>query len=143
MTQLPASLFRPAFALALLTSLSFAPAEATAGGQNPLSCSQGDEIRTIDYYMDINMEELRAINENPMEESIRQELIATNTEEFLALQDHREALIVECAKEIRTRNEYWEAQGLDPDAAPAEQAPLDPQNSDETAPENGAGSASN
>ena len=61
-----------------------------------------------------------------MDETARQELDAVNTDEFMQLQEHRDALVVECAMEIRTRNEYWEAQGLNPEDAPAETAPLDP-----------------
>ena len=106
---------------------------ALAGGNNPLPCSQGDEIRTIDYYMDLNMEELQAINQNQMDEAVRKELVEANTSEFMQLQDYRDDLIAECALEIRARNEYWEEQGIDPENAPPEQAPLDPQPDAETA----------
>ena len=46
--------------LCALALTVLAPDGSFAGGNNPLPCSQGDEIRTIDYYMDLNMEELQS-----------------------------------------------------------------------------------
>lgn len=130
------------FLFAGLCALALSPLFAErslAGGNNPLPCSQGNEIRTIDYYMDLNMEELQAINENQMDETTRQQLVAANTDEFMQLQEHRDVLIIECGKEIRARDDYWKAQGLNPEDAPAESAPLDPESDQAATDQNAAG----
>ncbi len=77
-----------------------------AGGVQPLTCSQGDEIRTIDYYMDINMDRMLKIQAEDLDDASRQRALDANTLEFIELQERREKLTQECALQIKTRNEY-------------------------------------
>ena len=79
-----------------------------AGGVQPLACSQGDEIRTIDYYMDINMDRMLKIQAEDLDEASRQQALDANTLEFVELQERRERLTQECAQQIKTRNEYYQ-----------------------------------
>lgn len=88
-------------------ALLFWAAAAQAGGLQPLACSQGDEIRTIDYHMDVNMARLLEIQEAEMTAEAREQALEANTEQFLALQRKREKLTQECALQIRKRNEYY------------------------------------
>lgn len=88
-------------------ALLFWTAAAQAGGVQPLACSQGDEIRTIDYHMDVNMARLREIQDVEMAPEAREKAVEANTEEFIALQRRRERLTQECALQIRKRNEYY------------------------------------
>lgn len=81
---------------------------AWAGGIQPLTCSQGDEIRTIDYHMDLNMDRLQEIHAAEMDAQAREEAIEENTEEFVDLQARREKLSQECALQIRKRNQYYQ-----------------------------------
>ncbi|MEX0923181.1 MAG: hypothetical protein WDZ84_10430 [Rhodovibrionaceae bacterium] len=88
--------------------LSGAAASAEAGGIQPLACSQGDEIRTIDYYMDVNMERMQEIQSAEMESETRQQALEANTQEFIDLQQRREILTQECAQQIKIRNDYYQ-----------------------------------
>ena len=91
---------------ALFALLSIAAAQA--GGVQPLACSQGDEIRTIDHHMDLNMDRLLEIEAAEMTPEARSAAIAANTEEFVDLQERREKLTQECAQQIKKRNEYYQ-----------------------------------
>lgn len=81
---------------------------AQAGGLQPLACSQGNEIRTIDHYMDLNMARLLEIDSAELTPDARRAAVEANTAEFMELQERRQLLTQECAQQIKKRNEYYQ-----------------------------------
>jgi hypothetical protein len=81
---------------------------AEAGGVQPLACSQGNEIRTIDHHMDVNMAQLLEIEDAVMTPEERRAAVEANTAQFVELQERREMLTQECAQQIKKRNEYYQ-----------------------------------
>lgn len=95
-------------ALACALLIAAGASSASAGGEQPLACSQGNEIRTIDYYMDVNMAQMQEIQSAEMEAETRQLALEANTQEFVDLQKRREKLTQECAVQIKGRNKYYQ-----------------------------------
>lgn len=96
--------------LPLLTAIAalLHAGSSLAGGIDPLPCSQGNEIRTIDYYMDINMAQMQEIANAEMSEAEREAALEANTAEFVDLQNRRQDLSRACAEQIKKRNEYYQ-----------------------------------
>lgn len=90
------------------TAVPLLAGPAAAGGIAPLACSQGNEIRTIDYYMDVNMAQMQEIEGAEMSDRERRAALEANTAEFIELQNRRQELTQACAIQIKNRNEYYQ-----------------------------------